>query len=401
MKVLFVPMLQGGLSHLLPSLALNKMLANTSIETAFLVPGDQHPMLRARGVPILDIDHNGFRSEIPAYKKFKPDVIVDDASLSTGAATLFTGVPRVAIHRTGMFPGDLPRNPKHGHSMHLTRADLKKRWAGLAYLGLPEPKVLADLFRASCKVVPGIPSIEILPDALQDDPTYFFAGPLVMDDFLVGNICGGTKYGFSFENAKNFAPLEEFFERNRDRKRVYVTFGTVAKPTQEVHDCLQFLVDNDIAVVSSIKYPNLSEAQRELYYHADYLPMHYVCSNVDVMVHHCGCGTYQYPVIHEVPQIVIGTQCFDRDDVGMRLEDLGTSVYLPGPQENENFVSDFKRTVEQFFADSGRLIQEKKKNLAVLKQEVDRTVKNFDFEYVLQKAVGRTQADTGRVRVAA
>src|SRR5215211_9349476 len=200
MRVLFVPMLQGGLSHLLPLVALNERLANTSVETAFLVPRQQHALLRERGVPILEIDHNGFRSEIPAYKKYKPDVVVDDASLSTGAATLFTGVPRVAIHRTGMFPGDVPRNPKHGHSMRLSKADLKSRWAGLAYLGLPEPKVLADLFRATCKIVPGIPSIEILPAALQNDPTYFFAGPLVMDDYLVGNISG--KYGFSFDNSK-------------------------------------------------------------------------------------------------------------------------------------------------------------------------------------------------------
>ena len=344
MKVLFVPMLQGGLSHLLPSLALNKMLANTSIETAFLVTGQQHAMLRERGVPILNIDHQGFRTEIPAYKKFAPDVVVDDASLTTGAATLFTGVPRIAIHRTGMFPGDVPRNKNHGHSMHLTPTDLRSGWKALSYLGLPEPRVLADLFRAAYKIVPGIPSLEILPAALQNDPTYFFAGPLVMDDYLVGNICSGTKYGFTFDNSKNFAPLQKFFENNRDRKRVYVTFGTVAKPTQEVLDCLQFLMDNDFSIVSSIKLDNLSEAQQELYYHASYLPMHYVCQNVDVMVHHCGCGTYQYPVMHEVPSIVIGTQCHDRDDVGMRLEDLGAGKYLPGPRENENFVSDFKRS---------------------------------------------------------
>src|SRR5215211_3698295 len=133
MKVLFVPMLQGGLSHLLPSMALNKMIANTSIETAFLVPADQHPMLRARGVPILDIDHQGFRSEIPAYKKYKPDVVVDDASLTTGAASLFTGVPRVAIHRTGMFPRDVPMNPKHGHSMNISHPDQMTRGADLAH----------------------------------------------------------------------------------------------------------------------------------------------------------------------------------------------------------------------------------------------------------------------------
>ena len=399
MKVLFVPMMAGGLSHLLPLMALNKMLANTSVETAFLVPRQQHALLRAGGIEILDIDHQGFRSEIPAYKKFAPDVVVDDASLSTGAATLFTGVPRIAIHRTGMFPGDVPRNPKHGHSMHLSPDDLKKGWTALAHLGLPAPKVLSDLFRAPYKIVPGIPSIEILPPALQNDPSYFFSGPLVMDDYLVGNMSRGN--GFSLSDAKNFDSLQKFFESNRDRKRIYATFGTVAKPTQEVRDCLQFLMDNGIAVVSNIKLDDLNEVHQALYYYARYLPMHYVCSNVDVMVHHCGCGTYQYPVMHEVPSIIVGTQCHDRDDVGMRLEDLGTSVYLPGPQENENFVSDFKRTIEQFFADSGRLIEEKKANLAALNQEVDRTVSNFNFESVLQKAAGRPAIDSGRVRVAA
>ena len=396
MKVLFVPMLQGGLSHLLPLVALNKMLANTSIETAFLVPRQQHAMLREKGIVILDIDHNGFRTEIPAYKKYVPDVVVDDASLTTAAATLFTGVPRVAIHRTGMFPGDVPRNPKHGHSMKISAADLKTRWAGLAYLGLPEPKVYSDLFQAPYKIVPGIPSIEVLPPALQNDPTYFFAGPLVMDDYLVGNISGGNKYGFSLSNSKNFDSLEKFFESNRDRKRIYVTFGTVAKPTQEVSDCLQFLMDTGIAVVSNIKLDNLSEAQRELYYHAKYLPMHYICANVDVMVHHCGCGTYQYPVMHEVPSIIVGTQCHDRDDVGMRLDELGTAIYLPGPRENENFVSDFKRAVEQYFEDSGRLIQEQKANLAALNQEVERTVKDFNLAYVLQAAAGRLCVDKMR-----
>jgi UDP:flavonoid glycosyltransferase YjiC (YdhE family) len=385
-------MLQGGLAHLLPLVALNEMLANTPVETAFLVPRQQHALLKERGVPILDIDHQGFRSEIPAYKKYKPDVVIDDASLTTGAATIFTGVPRVAIQRTGMFRGDVPRNPKHGHSMAISAADLKNKWAGIAYLGLPEPKVYSDLFEAPYKIVPGIPSIEVLPTALQNDPTYFFAGPLVMDDYLVGSMAGGNN-GFSLNSSKNFAPLQEFFERNRDRKRVYVTFGTVAKPTQEVSDCLQFLMNNGIAVVSSIKLKDLSEAHQALYYHAPYLPMHYVCSNVDVMVHHCGCGTYQYPVMHEVPSIVVGTQCHDRDDVGMRLEELGTAIYLPGPQENEDFVSDFKRAVEQYFQDSSRLIKEKKKNLAALNQEVERTVKDFNLEYVLQAAAGRFPVD--------
>ena len=46
MKVLFVPLPEGGAAHLIPLLALNQTLANTSIETAFLVPGSMQEFLR-------------------------------------------------------------------------------------------------------------------------------------------------------------------------------------------------------------------------------------------------------------------------------------------------------------------------------------------------------------------
>ncbi|HZI20617.1 MAG TPA: nucleotide disphospho-sugar-binding domain-containing protein [Pyrinomonadaceae bacterium] len=387
MKVLFVPMLEGGPAHLLPLLALDKMLKHTSAETAFLVPRKQQQVLRQGGVNVLDIDHVGFRSEVPAYKRFGPDVVVDDAGMTTGAATLLTGTPRVAIQRTGMFPGGAPRNEKHGHSMEISAEDLRRKWAGLAHLGLPEPKAFSDLFRAECKIVPGLPSIEVLPPPLQDDPTYCFSGPLLMDDFLIDRLGGGGRWaGVNPGDSKNFAPLQKFFDRNRRRRRLYVTFGTVAQPTREMYDCLKFLLGNDAAVVSSIRLDDLTTVQRELFFYAPYLPMHFVCSNIDLMVHHCGSGTYQYPLIHEVPSIIVGTQCHDRDDVGMRLAELGAAVYLPGPGENETFVGDFKRAVEQYFAGEGGFMAEKKKSLAALNEEVKRTAEAFDLEAVLVKA---------------
>jgi hypothetical protein len=388
MKVLFIPMLEGGLAHLLPLLALNKMLEHTSIETAFLVPRKRHEMLRQSGVNVLDIDHAGFRSEIPAYKKFGPDVVVDDASLTTSTATLFTGMPRLAIQRTGMFPGGVPRNNRHGHSMAISPEDLRRKCAGFALLGLPEPKAFSDLFRAECKIVPGIPSVEVLPPPLQNDPTYFFSGPLLMDDYLVDQLGGSSERSTGIDpgNFKNFAPLQKFLDLNRERKRLYVTFGTIARATREMYDCLKFLLDNDMAVVSTIRLDNLSASQRELYFYAHYLPMHFVCCNIDLMIHHCGSGTYQYPLIHEVPSVIIGTQCHDRDDVGMRLAELGTAVYLPGPGENETFVRDFKQAVEQYFEEEGGFMAEKKNNLAVLSKEVKRTTEAFDLEAVLGKA---------------
>ena len=98
--------------------------------------------------------------------------------------------------------------------MKISDADLKTKWAGLAHLGLPEPKAYSDLFQAPYKIVPGIPSIEVLPPALQNDPSYFFAGPLVMDDYLVGNIRRKRR---SLSDSKNFDSLQEFFAKHSDR----------------------------------------------------------------------------------------------------------------------------------------------------------------------------------------
>jgi UDP:flavonoid glycosyltransferase YjiC (YdhE family) len=97
-KVLFVPLPEGGAAHLIPLLVLNQKLAPASVETAFLVPGSMHEFLRQFGVDVLDIDNqmytrNGLRTEMRAYKKFAPDVVVDDANAATGLAS---GLGRVA-----------------------------------------------------------------------------------------------------------------------------------------------------------------------------------------------------------------------------------------------------------------------------------------------------------------
>jgi UDP:flavonoid glycosyltransferase YjiC (YdhE family) len=107
MKVLFVP-LNEVLSHVIPLLALNRKLIGSNVETAFIMPRAGHRLFRQTGVNVLDIDHRGLRTEMVAYGRFSPDVVVDDLSLSTGYATALTGVPRVTIQRTGLFPGGKP-----------------------------------------------------------------------------------------------------------------------------------------------------------------------------------------------------------------------------------------------------------------------------------------------------
>jgi UDP:flavonoid glycosyltransferase YjiC (YdhE family) len=186
---------------------------------------------------------------------------------------------------------------------------------------------------------------------------------------------------------KRFDLLESFFNKNQGRRVIYATFGTIAKAGSEVIECLKYLLKRDMAIVSNIYLEGLSEKDRSLYFFARYLPMHFVCSKSDLVIHHCGSGSYHYPIINHAPSITIGTQCYDRDDVAVRLEELGVSMHLPAPAEHGDFVRSFVEKVEQYFANSGALLNEKKKNLIPLREEIERTIETFDFEGALKQAI--------------
>jgi hypothetical protein len=393
MKVLFVP-LPGVLSHTIPLLALNKKLSGSPIETAFLAPQNSHHVLRQLGVGVLPIDHRGtgrnaFRSEMKAYGRFSPDVVVDDASLTTGFATALAGVPRVTIQRTGTFPGGEPKNKNHQLSMTIPAPE---EVPDVSFLGLPQPRSYTDFFNADFKIVPGVRSVEVLPRNLRDDPTYAFSGPLLMDDYMLGRVGQTLSDSLDIDRTKNFTHLRNFFDAHRDRKIVYLTFGTQALATEPVFKCVRALLDSDIAVVTSVAVERLSPRQRELFYFARYLPMHLVCAHADLVVHQCGSGTYHYPILHNVPAITIGTKCFDREDIALRLEALGVSTHIPAPDECEDFAGRFDRTIARYFGESGRLMREQKECSRRLKAEIDETSAAFNFEGLLRRAAGTKKA---------
>lgn len=393
MRVLFIPQAEGGPAHIIPLMALNAMLKRPVFETAFLVPRFIHKFLRQFGANVLDVDQqgwdtNGFRSELRAYKLFSPDVVVDDASLTTLFATAFSKVPRVAIQRTGIFPNYRPRNSEHRHSMNAI--DLSKL-ADVTFLGIRQPTAFTDLFDGECKIVPGIRSIEVLPAELQSDPSYVYSGPLLMDDYLMEKVglqdLWTSDDCLDINNCNDFGSLERFFAANKNRKVVYATFGTMAKIYEQVRDCIRFLLDSDIAVVTTIKVPELTPQQQELYYYARYLPMHVVCSHVDLVVHQCGSATYHYPLMHQRPSITIGTRCYDRDDVAWRLRELGVSVHLPAPEECADFVATFKDHVHALLNESGDAALRRKEKLAALNDEINQTVAAFNFEQLLHSVL--------------
>jgi hypothetical protein len=258
-----------------------------------------------------------------------------------------------------------------------------------SFLGVPRAKTMHDLFKAEVKIVPGIRSIEVLPEHLRDDPSYHFSGPLLMEDLLISGfdyeVESATSKGVNY--FRRFDLLESFFKQNEGRRIIYATFGTIAKAGREVIECLKYLLENDTAVVSNIYLEGVSEKDQSLHFFAQYLPMHFVCSKSDLVIHHSGSGAYHYPIINQTPSLTIGTQCYDRDDVAVRLEELGVSMHLPAPAEDSDFVASFKEKMEQYFANSGALLNEKRKNLIPLKEEIDRTIEAFDLEAAFEQAI--------------
>jgi hypothetical protein len=383
MRILFVPF-QGGISHIHPLAALASKLDSSQHQIAFLLAAEYHQLVKNIGIPVLDINHltsgQDFSTEILAYKRFKPDIVVDDMSLSTYFTTQLFKVPRIAVQRTGMFPGYIPRQKNLAHSVGQLFAPEKYEIA--QRFGLSVPTSFTGLFQAKMKIVPGIKEIEVLPQPLENDPGYIFAGPLILEDFL--NEWDSRTGKFVMKN--DFTTVKNFLDTNQNRYRVYVSFGNIATPSAEVLEVLRYLIANDFAVITNIDIGEIDKKQQELYFYSPYLPMHLVCSNVELMVHHCGSGTYQYPILHTLPMITVGTHCHGRVDVALCLEELGVNRHVPAPDECHDFFTRFMNAFETLSQPSNPTYQTFKRKLAKLKEESQKAMRAFDFEDVLKKA---------------
>lgn len=112
-----------------------------------------------------------------------------------------------------MFPGGVPRNPKHRHSMRtIDVQEITRDLGNVALLGLPSPQTFKDLFAAPLKIVPGIRSIEVLPDGIAGDPSYRFAGPLLLDDYVI-TCKSDSDHHFELDRPQDYEHLKRFFKQ--------------------------------------------------------------------------------------------------------------------------------------------------------------------------------------------
>lgn len=375
-KILFVPHPGGGPSHLIPLVALFKMLeAGEDIQASFFLSKElkvYSDILESNRVEYLDI-HNArtISSELSAYSKYEPDIVIDDTSFSTGYAVQMHPVSRITIRRTGLFPGVPPRNKNHVHSIG-SLEDLPD----VRMFGLQKYDDLTQYFKADAGIVPGIPAIEQVGDELKNDTSCFFSGPLIMDD-LPHTITPG---------------LERFFQQVSRKKKVFLTYGAIAVPPHEIFQCLRFLLQNDVAVVTNARLEKtrireLEEKYPGIFYYTSYLPMHYVSANTDLIIHQCGSAAYHYPILNGKPSITLGTRAFDREDVALRLEELGVNEHIDAPQDTKDFFSQFKEKVHKYLSSDTQWLAEKLRKQRELKNQILQASGSFDIWEVLETAI--------------
>jgi UDP:flavonoid glycosyltransferase YjiC (YdhE family) len=358
MRVLFVPYAGSPVTHLLPLVALASRLARGRDEPLFLAPRTLHCALASLGLPVVDVDYqqkDAFRAEMRAYAECCPDVVVDDLSGTVLLSTTLTKRPRVTVRRSGDFPGAVARNRSHRYGLG-TDSDVVKGYESCAKLGIQPPRTLADVLRATMNVIPGIPAIEMLPPAVADDPTYVFAGPLLPDESASGAIIGAVRGREADSGA-----VRAFLDANQHRRVVCLTLGTILRAGDyHVHDVVHRILDAGAAIVSSVDLPAVADSARGRCFHAPTIPLGLVASRADLMIHHCGNGTYQYAILHALPSICIGSGFYDRDNVAMRLADLGVAKYVPAPLEMPDFVERFTHAFDECIDVEGPWYQEAK-----------------------------------------
>jgi hypothetical protein len=385
LKVLFIPNAGAVIPHLAPLMALNLRLDPQVHQSTFLVPARFHAPLIRLGKQVLDIDYRpetAFKDEMSACTQLRPDVIIDDFSMVTLLTATLMDLPRVTIARTGAFPGFVPRDKSHCHSCEsIGRFDFASSFReSELYFGIPAPESFADLCAAHASIVPGIQSIETLPPGASSRPDFFFSGALDLPDHLMP-IPEGQHLPRDGAEAKRFIDLQS------GRNIAFVTVGSVLAPSPSLRQAILHMLDAGVAVISTVNMGDLSSGQDQLFHYAPFVPMHEICSRVDMMVHHCGSGTYQYAILHGLPSICIGSRFYDRDDVGFRLHELGVARFIPASNNATVFMAAFCEGFDLCTDRSSTWYLQAIRQLDALKRENDSNSECFHLESVLDGVV--------------
>lgn len=389
--MLSIAAMSGGASHLIPLYVLQRRYFQRipSLRNYFLLPETNHKRFQRQGLRVLPLDYNlQVRSiqrdlnqyanqlmqiEYRAVRKVKPQIILEDNAFGTPLIAEKNQIPRISIHRTGFFRS-IPATMRHPHHVHsLEKGFEKKKYFDASPLLRGKAKdlsiqrnqtmigYLSNYLNAKSKLIPGISSIEVLPNDIENRSSYFYTGPLIVEDN---------------PSAALVKEINAFLEYHKNRPKAFITLGLIDQ--SNIKPFIKHLLMKGYAVISTSKLVAPSPFKQQYFYNG-FLPLHFICSKVDLIIHQCGSGIYHYPILNDKPVITIGTQCYDREDVALRLQQLGVSKHVPHQNDDADYLNIFKTQIEAF---------EKKeicdfRVLKMLKEEIHQTLLKFDMEEVL------------------
>lgn len=392
MNILNIPYFVGGLSHLLPLYVLHHehLRNNTEIKSQFLVNNRLQNLLQTRGVDCVPIDYfndenlllsNNYynirtyllEKQKEAYEKAKPTLIIEDMSMSSPLIAEKNSVPRISIQRTGIFRSidQRFRNKNHVHSIQKGNHNdslsfiLNSKITEKNTFNDSDRHFLEQYAKPKAKIIPGIPSIEYLPDEIEDRDSYFYAGPLIIID----------------KPSKNLSTrLDEFLIINKQKFVVFITTGTIDKTSVEKY--IEFFVKRNYAVITTCNC-KINEKYKQSVFYNKMLPLHHICKISNLVIHQCGSGMYHYPITNRTPFLTIGTQCYDREDIAQRLQILGISGHIPHPSDDSSYWNIFLEMIDRF--ENNTLTNYSM--MDKLRAEIDETISNFKMEQVIQYAL--------------
>ena len=156
-----------------------------------------------------------------------------------------------------------------------------------------------------------------------------YSGPLLPEDNM---------------DSRFYKEIEQFFLENKTRKKVLLTLGLIEN--QDVSSFFTILHKMDYAVITTILPPY--EVNKIHIFYRPFLPLHYISTKVDLIIHHCGSGMYHFPLLYQKPAITVGTQCYDREDVAIKLQCLELSAHIPSFVDASEYTSMFIDYLEKF-----------------------------------------------------
>lgn len=388
MNILTIPYIAGGLSHLIPLYVLQQkyLRNNTGINNHFLVNDISQKLLAIQGINFVPVNYtlkenllkpdksqeikeDIMNMEKMAFDMVQPSLIIEDTSMLTPLIAEKNKIPRISIQRTGIFRSidRSYRNEKHVHSLskgNTVNASENPSVMFTSHEDFNDP-FLTQYEKPKAKIIPGIPSIERLPENIENRESYFYSGPLLVMDKPSENLS---------------VQLEEFLNDNRQKPIVLITTGTIDKTP--IENFIEFFVQRNYAVITTCQ-SEINERYSKQILYRKLLPLHYICGISNLVIHQCGSGMYHYPIMHRVPSLTLGTQCYDREDIALRLQELGVSAHIPHPDDDPGYWNIFLEKVEKY--ENNSLINYE--IMDHLRNEINDTMANFNMEKVIEYAL--------------